>query len=127
MDLTYARWIDIWSRLALAVLLASFAAYLLGLFEPLIALERLPALWRLSADRFVAESGAPVGWGWLGHLGQSDYLNFAGIALLATGTLVAYARLLVWLARRGERLFAALVLAQVLVLVIAASGLAAMH
>ena len=127
MDLIYARWIDAWSRIALAALLASFLAYLLGLFEPLIPLERLPALWRLPAERFVAESGAPVGWGWLGRLGHSDYLNFAGIALLATGTLVAYARLLLWLAPRGERLFAALVLAQLLVLGAAASGFAVPH
>ena len=127
MDLIYARWIDAWSRLALAVLVASFAAYALGLFDPLIPLERLPGLWRLPAERFVAESGAPVGWGWLVRLGQSDYLNFAGIALLATGTLVGYLRLLVWLAGRGERLLAALVLAQALVLAAAASGFAALH
>lgn len=127
MDLIYARWVDAWSRIALAALVASFLAYLLGLFEPLIPLERLPALWRLPAERFVAESGAPAGWGWLGRLGHSDYLNFAGIALLATGTLVGYARLLLWLAPRGERLFAALVLAQLLVLGAATSGFAVPH
>ena len=127
MDLIYARWIDAWSRLAFAALVATFAAYVLGVFEPLIPLERLPALWRLPAERFVAQTGAPVGWGWLARLGQADYLNFAGIALLATGTLIAYLRLLVWLAGRGERLFAALVLAQVLVLAAAASGFAAPH
>jgi hypothetical protein len=127
VDLIYARWIDVGSRLALAVLLASFAAYVLGVFEPLIPLERLPALWRLPAAQFVAQSGAPAGWGWLAHLGQGDYLNFAGIALLATGTLVAYLRLLIWLAGRGERLFATLVLAQALVLIAAASGFAAPH
>ena len=127
MDLIYARWIDAWSRLAFAALIASFTAYVLGLFDPLIPLERLPALWRLPAEQFVAQTGAPMGWGWLARLGQGDYLNFAGIALLATGTLIAYLRLLVWLAGRGERLFAALVLAQVLVLVAAASGFAAPH
>jgi len=127
VDLIYARWIDAWSRIALAVLVASFAAYLLGLFEPLVPLERLPGLWRLPAGRFVVEAGAPAGWGWLARLGQSDYLNFAGIALLATGTLAAYLRLFVWLAGRGERLFAALVLAQALVLAAAASGFAAPH
>ena len=127
MDLIYARWIDTWSRLALATLVASFAAYVLGVLEPLIPLERLPALWRLPAERFVAESGAPTGWDWLARLGQGDYLNFAGIALLATGTLVAYLRLFVWSAGRGERLFAALVLAQALVLIAAASGFAAPH
>jgi hypothetical protein len=127
VDLIYARWIEAWSRIALAVLTASFAAYVLGFFEPLVPLERLPGLWRLSAARFAAEAGAPVGWGWVARLGQSDYLNFAGIALLATGTFVAYARLLAWLTARGERLFAALVLAQIAVLVAAASGFAAQH
>ena len=127
MDLIYARWVDAWSRIALAALVASFLAYVLGLFEPLVPLERLPGLWRLSAERFAAEAGAPVGWQWVGRLGQGDYLNFAGIALLATGTFAGYARLLAWLASRGERLFAALVLAQLAVLLAAVSGFAAQH
>ena len=123
----YARWIDAWSRVALAALIASFAAYVLDLFEPFLAFERLPGLWQLSAAEFVAQSGAPTGWEWIGRLGHSDYLNFAGIVLLGTGTLVAYLRLLALGLLRGDRLLAALALAQVVVLAAAISGFAALH
>jgi hypothetical protein len=123
----YARWIDAWSRIALAALIGSFAAYLLGLFEPFLALERLPGLWQLPAAEFVAQTGAPAGWEWIRHLGHGDYLNFAGIVLLGTGTLVAYIRLLAFALLRGDRLLAALALAQVAVLALAISGFAAVH
>ena len=123
----YARWIDAWSRFALAILIASFAAYVLGLFEPFLTLERLPTLWRLSADQLVAQAGAPAGWEWARRLGHSDYLNFAGIVLLGTGTLAAYLRLLAFGLARGDRLLAALAFAQVVVLALAISGFAALH
>lgn len=123
----YARWINAWSRFALATLIASFAAYVLGLFEPFLTFERLPTLWQLSAGEFVAQTGAPVGWEWARRLGHSDYLNFAGIVLLGTGTLAAYLRLLAFGLSCRDRLLAALALAQIVVLALAISGFAALH
>ena len=125
-QLVYARWIERWTRVAFVLLSVTFLAYVLGAGQPLVAFDRLPALWHLPAQRFVAESGAPAGWAWLGRLGQTDYLNLAGIALLATGTLVAYTRLLL-LAGRLELRFTVLVALQVAVLALAASGFAASH
>jgi hypothetical protein len=81
----------------------------------------------LPVDRFVAATGAPTGWAWLGYLGSGDYLNLVGVAMLGLVTVLCYARIVVPLLRSGERLYAALAIAQIVVLLIAASGLPGAH
>jgi hypothetical protein len=123
MELIYARWLAWGTRLALTVLVASFLAYAFGLVEPLVPPQELVRLWTLPVDHYLSATGAPTGWRWLRLLDKGDYLNFVGIALLALVTLVCYARIVPILVKSGERLHAALALAQVLVLLAAASGL----
>jgi len=125
MELTYARWLGWCTGIALAVLAAAFLAYLVALSEPLIALQRLPQVWSLPVDRFVAATGAPTGWGWLAVAEKGDYANLVGIAMLGLVTVVCYLRVLPLLLRRRERTLALLAAAQVLVLLAAASGLLA--
>jgi hypothetical protein len=119
VELIYARWLAAGTRAALATLVATFLAYLCGFAEPLVPHPRLPALWHLPVGDFRAATGAPAGWEWLAHLGWSDYTNMIGVAMLCLVSLVCYLRMLFW---RGEALLRALALAQVLVLVAAASG-----
>jgi hypothetical protein len=118
----YARWLDWGSRLGLATLVGTFVVYVLGLLTPVVPVEQLPRLWTLPLDRFLEVTGAPSGWGWLGKIGHGDYLGLVGVAILCLTTLVCYARLSMVLVRRGERLAAAIVFAQILVLLAAASG-----
>ena len=126
--LIYARWLSAGTRIALSLLIATFAVYALGLLEPLVPLRSLPELWRLPVAEFIAATGAPTGWGWLGRLSAGDYLNLLGVALLGCVTIVCYARLARLYYREGDRALAWLAVAQVIVLVAAASGLAAgMH
>ena len=103
-------------RLAFVILLVTFAAYLLGALDPLVPTAELARLWSLPVDQYVAASGAPIGWGWLRLLGKGDYLNFIGIALLATVTIVCYARIVPAL----PRLHAVLAVIQIAVLLAAA-------
>lgn len=112
----YARWLEIGVGIAFALLVASFAAYVAGLLDPLVPIAELVRFWNLPVDRYVAASGAPTGWGWLEMLGKGDYLNFVGIALLASITIVCYARIVPAL----PRLHAALALIQIAVLLAAA-------
>jgi hypothetical protein len=118
----YARWLDRGTRIGLWLLIATFAAYALGLVPPQVELARLPQVWHLPADRYQALTGAPTGWGWLGLLHKGDYLNLLAVSFLSLTTVVCYLRILSIHLRRGERLVAAMILAQVLVLLVAASG-----
>jgi hypothetical protein len=116
----YARWLDIGTRLGFGILFLSFLSYVLGVLDPHVPPHELPLLWGLPVDHYVAAAGAPTGWGWLALVVRADYLNYVGVALLASVTLAAYVRIVPLLLERGERLRAAIAALQVLVLVVAA-------
>ena len=118
----YATWLSTGSRLALLLLLATFAIYVLEIRAPHVPIDQLPELWSLPASEFQSVTGAPLHWEWLSHLHRGDYLTYLGICVLAGTTIACYLRVLALLARQGERLYAAIAVAQVAVLVLAASG-----
>ena len=119
----YARWLDASSRVTFAASLLAFLLYVTGVLPPFVPLEALPRLWGLPVDQYLQKTAAPSGWGWLPLLGHSDYVSLACIALIGLVTLLCYVAILPLLLRLRERLQACLVAAQVLVLLIAASGL----
>lgn len=121
-DRICARWIEVGTRLALALVVVGFAIYALGLLAPLVPVARLAELWRLPVDRFVAATGAPTGWAWLRALGKGDELNLVGIAAFIVVTIACYARMVPLFMREGKRMQALCALLQVLVLLAAASG-----
>ena len=115
----YAAWLDWLVRVAFGVSLGAFALYASGALEPAVPLAALPELWRLPLDQYLARTGSPTGWRWLGFTSYSDYLNLAAIALYALITLVCYLRVIAAL----PRLHAALAGVQAAVLLAAMSGL----
>ncbi len=121
----YARWLDWGTRLSLAVLIAAFLAYVLGFTPAALPLAEVPRFWALPLERYLALSGGATGWGWLAMLDQGEYQNLIGVASLGLVTVVCYLRVLPLFLARGARLEAAIVVAQVLVLLLAASGLLA--
>ena len=119
----YARWLDVAAKACFAMSLAALLLYVSGALAPFVPLARLPALWNLPVSRYIELTGAPSGWGWLALLGYGDYLNLVGIAIFASLSLACYARILPALVAAGDRTYALIALAQILVLLLAASGL----
>jgi len=119
----YARWLDIGTRVGLAMLVVGFAVYVFGVLDPHVPREELARLWTLPVDHYVAATGAPTGWDWLRHIGKGDYLNFLGISVFALITIVCYARIVPTLLVAGDRLQLWLAITQILVLLASASGL----
>jgi hypothetical protein len=118
----YARWLDVATRIGFFVSLAAFLLYVSGALAPQVPLQRLAELSRLSVARFLEATGEPTGWGWLALVGRADYLNLAAVTLFAFVTFVCYLRIIPPLLRAGERLQAAIAVAQLVVLAVAASG-----
>jgi len=118
----YARWLDAGTRLGFAASLVAFVLYVSGAMPSYLPLEALPRYWGLPVSEFLRQTGAPSGWGWLLRLGDADYLNLACMALLGLVTALCYARIVPILLRLGERLQAALAIAQIVVLAGAVSG-----
>ena len=120
----YARWLDVATRAGFAISLCAFLVYAGGLLPAFVPLEDLPRYWALPVHRFIEVTGAPQGWAWLGELAYGDGLNLAAIALLGLVTPACYARLVPALVAERDWPQAALVTGQLVVLLVAASGLA---
>ena len=116
----FARWLDIGTRIGFGVLFLTFLAYVLGALDPLVPPRELSRLWELPVDRYVAATDAPTGWGWVRLIAKGDYLNYVGVALLASVALAAYGRIVPVLMAQGERLRAWIAALQVIVLLVAA-------
>lgn len=123
----YARWLDVGTKVGFAVLIVTFLVHVFELLPPGIAPADLPRYWSLPVAEYIAATGAPTGWTWLARLGESDLLNFVGVAILGTVTLLCYARVLPALWRAGERPLAAICAAEIVVLAAAAAGIFGGH
>ena len=119
----YARCMAVGATIALGMIVIELIAYVSGILSPYVPLDELPRLWRMPMQEYLAAAQVPAGWGWVALAGRGDYVNFIGIALLASITLVCYLRALRIFMVRRDSLYAALAAAQLLVLLVAASGL----
>lgn len=121
-QLRYARLLDWGTRIGLVVLVLTFAAYMTGLTQPHVPMEQLATLWGQPVGTFLAQTQTPQGWGWLALVRHSDVAGLVGIAILAGCSLLCLLALVPLYWRRGDRAFVALCLAEVAVVVLAASG-----
>jgi hypothetical protein len=119
----YSRWLGAFVKLGFALLVLSFLLYVTGIVPAGIAPARLPELWGLPLDQYLAATHAPTGWSWLRRLREGDLLTLVGVAVLNFATLACYVRVLPVFARAGRRGYVAICLLQVLVLAAAAAGL----
>ncbi len=121
-QLAYAQVLDVGMKLGLLLLVATFALYVSGLVAPHIPVEDLPRYWSLPVKQYLAATGIHAGWSWLGMLGKGDFLNFLGIAFLAAVAIVCYLAITPIFFRKDDRIYGVLAVVEVLVLVLAASG-----
>jgi hypothetical protein len=123
----YAAWLAAGSHIGLGLLVVTFLAYLLDVWEPHVPIEHLPRLWTLPAHEFRDATAGPRGWEWLSLLHRGDFLTYLGVAALGLTTIVCYLRVVPVLAGQRDRLYAAIGVAQLVVLALAASGLVSGH
>ncbi|MDQ3025024.1 MAG: DUF1634 domain-containing protein [Pseudomonadota bacterium] len=118
----YARWLRRGTWLGVVVLVAGFAAYLFGA-TPHVPIEQLPALWDRPAATYLEQTGLRPGWHWASLVHRSDMLVLAGVALLASCSIASLVAAIGSFHHGGERVFVAICILQIAVLVLAASGL----
>lgn len=118
----YASLLDWGTRAGLFILVGSFVAYVTGAVDARVAPQSLPQLWGLPVDRYLELTGSPKGWAWVTQLHLGDMAGLLGIAVLAGCSLLCLLALVPLYLGRRERVFAAICLAQVVVLALAASG-----
>ncbi|MDA8214308.1 MAG: hypothetical protein M0Z64_03410 [Nitrospiraceae bacterium] len=122
-QLTYSKILDLGMKVGLLALVITFIIYLTGIFTPHIPVNDLPKYWGMSVQKYLEATHIPHGWGWLGMVGKGDFLNFIGIAFLAGVTTVCYIAIIPILFRKKDTVYGMIAIVEVLVLVLAASGI----
>lgn len=122
-QLAYAKLLNVGMKIGLLVIVVTFAVYVFGIATPNVPLDEVSNYWELSAEEYVTATGGHGGWGWVNDLDKADYLNFVGIAFLASVTIFCYARIVPILVKQKDLVYTIFVLLEIAVLVVAASGL----
>jgi len=115
------------SILGIIMLVATFAIYVMGIMPAYIEPSELPKLWEESIHDWEHVTGkkVPMGWEWISLLGYSDYLCYIGIAFLAALTIICYVAIIPILLAKKDMIYLAMAVVQVLVLLLAMSGIIA--
>jgi len=121
----YADLLEVLVKAGIILLVATFAPYALGILRPTVPLAEVPALWSLPLPAYLERVGARPGLWWATMLWHADYLPLAGIAFLASLSLACYARILPIFARTRNVPYLLIALAQIVLLVLSASGVLA--
>ncbi len=122
-QITYANMLFYGAWSGLGILVLTYFLYISGIVPPHVPLKEIPLLWSQPVHTYLELGHVPVGWGWLALIGQGDFLNFIGIVILASMTLVCYIPLIPSLLKHGEKALATMAALEILVLALAASGL----
>jgi len=122
-QVTYANMLFYGCWGGLALMAVTYILYVVGLISPHIPLETVPLLWSEPVGTYLQLGNVPTGWGWTVLLGKGDFLNFLGIVLLAGMTILCYIPLIPAFLKRGEKGFALMALTEIIVLLVAASGI----
>ncbi len=122
-QLIYAKILNIGMWCGLAVLTITFLMYMFGVLSNFVPIDDLPKYWSMKAKDYIHTLHAPTGWGWVAYVGNGDYLNFVGIALLAGLTILCYLSIIPTLSRKNDTAYLVIAIVEVVVLLLAASGL----
>jgi len=120
---TYAEILFYGAWGGIALMCITFIIYLSGIIEPYVPIDTLQNLWNLPSGEFLEKLNIHEGWTWVYLLGNGDFLNFLGIALLGLLTIVAYLTLVFAYFKKGDKIYATIAVAEILVLLLAASGI----
>ena len=118
----YARLLDGGAKAGFVILVAGFLAYVLGWVPAHVPVEQLSGLWGLPLQEYLRATETPTGWGWIAHLAKGEFASLAGIEVLAGCSLLCLLAVIPVYARRGDRVYAAICIAEIVVVLLAASG-----
>jgi hypothetical protein len=124
-QLAYADLLDNGVRIGRYLLAGTFTLYVFGFAPAKIPLSELPAYWSMAADQYSSLVGVGKGWSWLALIRYGDYMNFFGIAFLSALTIACYLRVLPFALQRKDFVLGTILMLEVFILSLAASGVLA--
>ncbi|HBV97334.1 MAG TPA: DUF1634 domain-containing protein [Desulfotomaculum sp.] len=115
--LLYGGWAGIFT------LLVTFALYMTGIMPSYVEPSQMQYYWTMKASEYLAAANVPHGWGWLKMVGFGDFLPLVGIAWLGILTILGYFILLPAYMKKKDNIYTTIVVLEILVLTLAASGI----
>lgn len=122
-QIKYANLLLYGSWAGIAVLAVTFMLYVAGITPAYIDPAQIQQYWGMKSSAYLEAAKVPHGWGWLRMVGYGDFLSLVGMAWLGALTVIGYLILLPAYLRKKDAIYSAIVALEVLVLVLAASGL----
>ena len=111
-------------RFTVLAIVVTFLIYAFGLRPASIHPEQTMELWEMSSREMRDARDLDGGWAWILALGDAINLSFSSLALFPAMTIAVTLVISLLYARRRIGIHAALALCQVILLVIAATGVA---
>ena len=132
-QLLYAKILEKGMLVGLLLLFITFALYVFGIMPAAVPLDEISGYWNQPVhDYLVAINNnylhlehLPTGWSWVKLINKGDFVNFIPVALLSGVTIICYAAIVPGLFKRGDKAYAIMAIAEVIILSLAASGLLA--
>ena len=109
--------------IGLGVMLLTYFAYVSGLVSPHVPLAEIPQYWSQPVAHYLEKAQVPTGWGWVRLLNNGDFLNFIGVVILAGMSMLCYLRTIPALFRKKDTAMGVIAVLEVIVLLVAASGI----
>ncbi|MGC8719517.1 MAG: DUF1634 domain-containing protein [Thermodesulforhabdaceae bacterium] len=122
-QIVYADILFYGSWFGIAFMTITYIIYITGILDPYVPLKEMPLYWSKNVHNYVEQARIPVGWGWLALIGKGDFINLIGVAFLALLTIVGFISLIPAYIRKKDFPFAVIATLEILVLVLAASGI----
>ena len=123
----YAGLLGVLSNVGMILLFTTFLLYFLGIIDSRITPEEITRLWHLDVATFHNETETAVGWDWISEIATGSGISFAALVFLAFCTLICLIALIPIYHAEKDTWYLAIVLGQIIVLVVAASGVAVIH
>ncbi|MEZ0574719.1 hypothetical protein [Halodesulfovibrio aestuarii] len=122
-QMRYAMILERGAYLGILIMLITYAIYAFGILTPHVPIETVINNWHLGVHDYLKATNSPTGWDWLSLVGTGDFINFIGLVLLAVMTIICYATLILPYFRCGDFIYLSIVIAEIAVLTLAASGI----
>ena len=120
--------------IGLVLMFITFALYVFGIMKPAIPVDQIANYWSTPVhdylvnidNNFLHRDGNLItGWKWVSLIGFGDFLNFIPVAILSGVTIFCYAAIVPMLFAKGDKAYAIMAIAEVIILAAAASGILA--
>ncbi len=123
IQLFYSTLLSRLTKLGFVLLLITFALYIFGILGNYVPRHLLPQYWGHPLFQYLNETQVKTGWSWLRELHHGDFLNLLPIAFLASITIICLVTVTIRFFRNREPLQGIIAILEIIVLVVAASGL----